>query len=72
VPITDWKPQYAAYIWFVVIPADSTNSLAKESGADAFQVKSLSLARFSRRLGSARPAQVEAVASAIGLCVGAP
>lgn len=72
VPITDWKPNYATYPWFVAIQADSTNKLAKDSGADAFQVKSVSLTRFSSRLGAVAPAQVEAVASAVALCVGAP
>src|SRR5690242_3488313 len=43
VPVTDWKPQYAAYPWFVELPATRANGLAKDSGADAFQVKSVSL-----------------------------
>ena len=72
VPITDWKPQYASFPWFTEIRADPANRLAKDSGADAFQVKSVSLHRFSRRIGSVTPAQVEAVASAVALCVGAP
>jgi len=72
VPITDWKPQYAAYPWFVELSASITNGLSKDSGADAFQVKSVSLARFVSLLGTASPAQVEGVASAIALCVGAP
>jgi mRNA interferase MazF len=69
VPITDWKPQYAAYPWFTFIAA---NNLSKDSGADAFQVKSVSLGRFNRRLGSVTTAQVDAVATAVALCVGAP
>jgi mRNA interferase MazF len=72
VPITDWKPQYARLPWFVRIPADSSNNLAKDSGADAFQTKSVSLSRFVHRLGTISPAQQDGVASAIALCVGAP
>src|SRR5881227_982688 len=72
VPITDWKPQYAHYPWFVELPASAGNGLAKDSGADAFQTKSVSLARFVRLLGTVTPTQLEAVASAIALCVGAP
>jgi mRNA interferase MazF len=37
VPLTDWKPQYANFPWFILIPADSDNGLSKDSGADAFQ-----------------------------------
>lgn len=72
VPITDWKPQYANYPWFVELPASPSNGLAKDSGADAFQTKSVSLSRFANQMGKVTIAQLDAVASAIALCVGAP
>jgi mRNA interferase MazF len=72
VPITDWKPQYGSYPWFVELPASSTNGLAKDSGADAFQTKSVSQTRFVRLLGQLTAAQLDDIASAIALCVGAP
>jgi len=72
VPLTDWKPQYATFPWFVPIPADSHNGLRKDSGADAFQTKSISLSRFVRLLGNVDAAQIDDVASAVALCVGAP
>ena len=72
VPITDWKPQYAGYPWFVQLPATRANGLAKDSGADAFQVKSVSLSRFDRPIGRVSSQQLEEVSSAVALCVGAP
>jgi mRNA interferase MazF len=72
VPITDWKPIYASFPWFVELPATTTNGLSKDSGADAFQAKSVSERRFVRRLGEITAAQLDAIASAIALCVGAP
>jgi mRNA interferase MazF len=72
VPLTDWKPQYAAASWFVPIPADSANGLNKDSGADAFQVKSISESRFIRSLGVVTDQQVEDIAAAVAMCVGAP
>lgn len=72
VPLTDWKPPYANFPWFVLIPADGSNGLSKDSGADAFQTKSVSLSRFVRRLGAITAAQLDDVASGIALCVGAP
>ncbi|MCI0642703.1 MAG: type II toxin-antitoxin system PemK/MazF family toxin [Gemmataceae bacterium] len=72
VPLTDWKPVYAQYPWFVEIPASSANGLAKDSGADAFQTKSLSITRIVRRLGALAKTQQDAIANAIALCVGAP
>ena len=70
VPITDWKPQYVHYPWFVELPASAANRLDKDSGADAFQTKSISLSRFVRPVGRVTVAQLDEVASAIALCVG--
>ncbi len=72
VPVTDWKPRYASFPWFVEIPADAVNGLDKDSGADAFQVKSVSFNRFVRRIRAVTTAQLNEVAAAIGLCVGVP
>lgn len=51
VPLTDWKPHYAQASWLAAVPAAAANGLSKDSGADAFQVKSVSERRFVRRLG---------------------
>ncbi len=72
VPVTDWKPQFASFPWFVELPASPTNGLAKGSGADCFQTKSVSETRFVRFLGEASATQVDEIAAAIALCVGAP
>jgi mRNA interferase MazF len=72
VPVTDWKPHYAGYPWFVELPATPANGLTKDSGADAFQTKSVSLNRFVRALGEVTVAQLDEIAAAIALCVGAP
>jgi mRNA interferase MazF len=72
VPVTDWKPHYANASWLVHLPASPTNGLSKDSGADAFQVKSVSENRFVRRLGEVTSQQLDDIASAIALCVGAP
>jgi mRNA interferase MazF len=72
VPITDWKAAFAACPWFVQLVPSSTNGLSKESGADAFQVKSLSEKRFVRRRGALSAVQLDDIAAAIALCVGVP
>ena len=72
VPITEWKPRYANYHWFVYLSPTSTNGLTKDSGADAFQVKSVSETRFLDRLGELTPGQLDDIANAIAICVGAP
>jgi mRNA interferase MazF len=70
VPLTDWKPLYKRLPWFVHIPATSLNGLMKDSGADAFQVKSLASNRFVARLGTLTVDELRQVVAAIALCVG--
>src|SRR5213080_1242639 len=67
VPITEWKPRYASYAWFVHLTPTSTNGLTKDSGADAFQVKSVSETRFLDRLGELTPTQLDEIANAIAV-----
>lgn len=72
VPVTDWKPQYAGYAWFTFIAANARSGLSKDSGADAFQVKSVSQSRFVQRLGLVTSAELDAIATAVSLVVGKP
>lgn len=72
VPITDWKLDYAKLSWFIFLRGTADNGLSKDSGADAFQVKSVSETRFLRKIGIVTDAQMDDIASAIALCVGAP
>ncbi len=72
VPITDWKPAYEGYPWFVHLTPSATNGLLKESGADAFQVKSLSEKRLVTRRGVLTAVELDDIAAAIAICVGVP
>jgi len=72
VPVTDWKPAYANLPWFVELAATPSNGLTKDSGADCFQTKSVSEQRFVRLLGEVTATQLDEIAAAIAMCVGAP
>jgi mRNA interferase MazF len=72
VPFTDWQSTFSSLPWFIPVAASHTNGLAKDSGADAFQVKSVSENRFVQRVGILTDAQLEQIAAAVALCVGAP
>jgi mRNA interferase MazF len=72
VPITEWKSRYGNFPWFVHLDPTPANGLTKDSGADAFQVKSVSETRFLDRLGELTPGQLDEIANAIAICVGAP
>jgi mRNA interferase MazF len=72
VPITEWKLRYASFARFVHLAPTPSDGLTKDSGADAFQVKSVSETRFLDRLGELTPDQLDDIANAIAICVGAP
>jgi mRNA interferase MazF len=71
VPVTEWKPAYALAPWLVYLKPTKGNGLSKESAADAFQVKSVSLERFISRAGVVTANELEQISAAIALCVGA-
>jgi len=52
VPLTDWKERYSAAEWLVKIEPDGQNNLDKVSAADAFQVRSVSIQRFDKKIGA--------------------
>jgi len=72
VPITEWKARYADFPWFVVLAPTPANGLTKDSGADAFQVKSVSETRFLDRLGELTASQMDDIANAVATCIGVP
>lgn len=51
VPLTDWKNRYKIAPWMVKIEVNECNGLLKDSAADTFQVRSISEARFIRKIG---------------------
>jgi mRNA interferase MazF len=70
VPITGWQSLFQQYFWMIQIIPNIENGLTKESAADAFQVKSVSIRRFQQRLGHVTPEQLQEISAAIALCVG--
>jgi mRNA interferase MazF len=51
VQLTDWKERYAIRPWMVRLEATTENGLAKVSGVDTFQIRSVSETRLVRKLG---------------------
>ncbi|MBI4947383.1 MAG: type II toxin-antitoxin system PemK/MazF family toxin [Bacteroidetes bacterium] len=61
VPLTDWKDRYEIAPWMVSIEPASTNGLSKKSGADCFQVRSVSEKRFIRRIGQLNESLIDEI-----------
>ena len=72
VPITEWNHFFSKFLWMVNLQPTATNGLTKESGADAFQVKSVSVDRFVKLRGSLLDAELDDIASAVAMCIDAP
>jgi len=70
IPITDWDDRFGAYPWMVSLDPHVENGLSKRSAADAFQVRSISLARLRECIGVLPAATLDALADAVALCVG--
>ena len=70
IPITGWRPTFAGYVWFAKLSATQTNGLSKISGADAFQIRSLSRERFVKKIGRLTADQVQELTYRVALCIG--
>ena len=67
VPVTDWKEPFAARPWMVRLEPNPTNGLSKVSGADTFQVRSVSETRLVKRLGQLDDITMVAIAEALAI-----
>ena len=67
VPLIGWQPQHAHRPWMVRVSPDSRNGVDKEDAADGFQVRSLSVDRFVRRIGRVSPALLADILDAVAL-----
>ena len=64
-PLTDWKEHYADVPWLVLVNPAQQNGLAKPSACDTFQVRSVSVERFIRRLGSLDAGTMQTISRAL-------
>lgn len=72
VPLTDWKPHYAQAPWMVSVAVDARSKLSKKSAADCFQVRSISEARFVKRIGTVDAATLERIREGLAAVLSIP
>ena len=65
VPITEWKNTFHGAIWMVKVEPDSENNLRKTSALDTFQIRSVSIKRFIKRIGSVSTPSLKEIKKAI-------
>lgn len=69
VPITAWNPSFEANVWHVRLSPRAQNGLTKPSAADALQVRSVSVGRFSDCRGRITQQEVEEITQALAAVV---
>jgi mRNA interferase MazF len=72
VPLTDWKPHYQQAHWMVKFNPNQRNGLQKTSAADTFQIRSVSAARFIRKIGELDSEEMFQILYSIGLVIEYP
>jgi len=65
VPITKWKDTFNNAVWMVRIEPDSENNLLKTSAIDTFQLRSISTARFEKKIGSVSRSIISEIKTAV-------
>ncbi len=65
VPITQWKDKFSGAIWMIKIEPDSQNRLSKLSAIDTFQIRSISTARFIKKVGLISPDILSEIKTAV-------
>ena len=70
VPVTVWNARYSTLPWHTKLVSSPSNGLDKDSSADSFQVKSVSVGRFKRRIGRVSSEELKNIIAGIALCVG--
>ena len=68
-PVIHRKPLHAGLFWCVALEPDDANGLTKNSSADAAQTRVLDQSRFEAKLGEVTPDELEAITTALCLCV---
>jgi mRNA interferase MazF len=67
VSITDWKAVFSTRPWMVCIQPSLENGLSKTSGADTFQVRSVSENRLTKKLGQVEDDIMQQISEALAI-----
>lgn len=70
VPLTSLGPKKVGKAWLVPIEATEANGLARDSVADALQLRGVSLERFKSRLGEICEDDMAEIVAAVALIIG--
>ena len=69
VPLTKWKDRYEIAPWHIPIDVSPSNGLTLKSSADTFQVRSISEARFIKKVGYLTEGDLDRIKHGLCICL---
>jgi mRNA interferase MazF len=70
VPLTTWRPRFAAHPNKVLVPASDSNGLAEDSAADVLQIRAVAAERFVDQVGTIDESALDTIVDALAFAVG--
>ncbi len=70
VPVTEWQSHFDGVLWMTQILPTKENGLQKVSMANAFQIRTVALERFKKKLGRVTEDQIEQIISGVAIAIG--
>jgi mRNA interferase MazF len=70
VPIRDFKDFHAGIYYYIPVIPDNKNGLKKKSSVDCNQAKSVSLKRFSGKIGTLKKEEIKELAKTVSFLMG--
>lgn len=70
VPLTEYDERRSDLFWFITVEPSPSNKLQKRSQVDCFQVKSVSVLRFEKKIGDLENRYLRKILDALAVCLG--
>ena len=71
VPLTEWQDKFENAIWLIRIEPNDENNLGKTSAVDAFQLHTIPIARFIKKIGMLSAIELLQVKNAVKAIINA-
>jgi mRNA interferase MazF len=71
VPLTKWQDEFADAIWLIRVDPNNENNLGRTSAVDAFQMHTIPITRFIRRIGIISVQELQHIKNAIKAIINA-
>lgn len=71
VPLTDWQNKFDDAIWLIRIEPNNENNLDRTTAVDAFQVHTIPITRFIKKIGTVSVQELQHIKNAVKAIINA-